>query len=114
MYESPINEIVNDICSELQKKEDEYVMKCVRNVGINVDKDELLKALAYDRKQYDKGYNDGYKDGLNEVLDKIRNEIRDWQIDIHDNEYDAEAYYYVFERIYKIIDEHKAESENKE
>lgn len=32
-------------------------------------------------------------------------EIKDWQQDIHDNEYDAEKYDFVFERIYEIIDE---------
>ena len=70
MYESPINAIVNDICIDLQKKEDKYIMECVRDVGINVNKHELLKALSYDRNQYEKGY----KDGLNKVCD-ILNEI---------------------------------------
>lgn len=67
MYESPINAIVNEICSDIQKKEDKYVMECVRNVGIDVNKHELLKALSYDRNQYDKGYKDGYNDGINKV-----------------------------------------------
>ena len=75
MYESPITAIVNEICSDIEKKEDKYIMECVRNVGITVDKDELVKALAYDRNQYDKGfadgfddgYDDGYKEGLNKV-----------------------------------------------
>ena len=70
MYESPINAVVNEICSDIQKKEDKYIMECVRNVGINVDKKELLKALSYDRNQYEKGYNDG----INKVCDII-NEI---------------------------------------
>ena len=39
------------------------VFKAVRKVGINVDKEELLKALIYDRGQYDKGY----EDAMNEV-----------------------------------------------
>lgn len=72
MYESPINAIVNEICSDLQKKEDEHIMKCVRNVGIDVNKKELVKALAYDRHQYDKGYNDGYIDGLNQISKDLR------------------------------------------
>ena len=48
------------------------------------------------------------------VIDKIRAEIKDWQTDIHDNEYDADKYDFVFERIFEIIDEYKAESEDKE
>ncbi len=34
------------------------ILKAVQNVGVNVDKDELLKALQYDRNQYQKGYAD--------------------------------------------------------
>ena len=34
------------------------VKTCVK-MGVNVDKEELLKALAYDRDQYEKGYSDG-------------------------------------------------------
>ena len=45
------------------------------------------------------------------ILDKVRTEIMDWQTDIHDNEYDAENHDFVFEGIYEIIDELKAESE---
>lgn len=35
----------------------------------------------------------------------IMGEIRGWQEDIHDNEYDANRYNFVFDRIYEIIDE---------
>lgn len=45
------------------------------------------------------------------ILDKIRAEITDWQIDIHDNEHDAETHDFVFERIYEILDEYKEERE---
>ena len=34
------------------------IYKAVMNVGVNVDKEELLKALQYDRGQYQKGYKD--------------------------------------------------------
>lgn len=46
-----------------------------------------------------------------DTLDKVRAEIMDWETDIYENEYDAEIHDFVFERIYEIIDEHKAESE---
>ena len=48
-------------------------MEAIRKVGVNVDKEELIKALQYDRNQYTKGY----EDGKNEVLDKIRAEIEE-------------------------------------
>lgn len=63
MYKSPINiyETLDDIVSGIQEKEDKYIMECVSNVGVDVDKDELIKALEYDRDQYRKGYEDGLK-----------------------------------------------------
>lgn len=54
MYESPIDIIY----SAMQTKLEGEVYKAVQNVGINVDKDELIKALSYDRQQYEKGYAD--------------------------------------------------------
>lgn len=38
---------------------DGQILKAVQNVGIDVDKSELLRALKYDRNQYEKGYEDG-------------------------------------------------------
>ena len=53
-YKSPI-EIIQ---GEMRMYMDGEILKAVQNVGVNVDKDELLKALAYDRDQYNKGYHD--------------------------------------------------------
>ena len=57
-YISPIEMIVGQIQTEM----DNQVMRAVQNVGVTVDKDELVKALNYDRQQYDKGYGDGYRE----------------------------------------------------
>ena len=51
-YRSPIEMIVSDM---VMKAEDQ-AMHAVWNVGVNVDKEELVKALAYDRDQYAAGY----------------------------------------------------------
>lgn len=56
MYESPIKVFCTN--TELQKLEDEAVFRAVRNLGFLIDKDELIRALRYDRDQYDKGYRD--------------------------------------------------------
>lgn len=53
-YQSPIDIAMGQMNTVFENE----VFKAVRNVGINVDKDELLKALRYDRCQYEKGYND--------------------------------------------------------
>lgn len=51
-YKSPIEVIMSDMIM----KEEDQVMQAVWNVGVNVDKEELVKALAYDRDQYAAGY----------------------------------------------------------
>lgn len=53
-YQSPIDLIMSD----MQVKMEGEILKAVQNVGVNVDKEELLKALKYDRNQYQKGYAD--------------------------------------------------------
>lgn len=54
MYESPITLISGEIQFSLE----DGVYKAVRQTGVVVDKDELIKALKYDRGQYEKGYAD--------------------------------------------------------
>lgn len=62
MYKSPIEVKLDDIISNVVGKTDEYMMRCVQQVGVDVDKDELVKALEHDRRQYEKGYEDGWAD----------------------------------------------------
>lgn len=64
MYESPVNltfmdEMVDNIVKQQKEQEENYIMEYVRKICIDVDKEELLKALQYDREQYEKGYQDG-------------------------------------------------------
>lgn len=58
MYKSPIEIKLNDIVSDAVGKADEYIVSFVQQVGVNVDKDELIKALKFNREQYEKGWND--------------------------------------------------------
>ena len=58
MYESPIEMVFSDLVSDAVKKADEYIVACFQQVGVKVDKDELVKALEFDRGQYEKGWND--------------------------------------------------------
>ena len=59
MYESPIKIIAGKIQTQI----DDEIYRAVQNVGINVDREELLKALEYDRGQYEKGWEEGFQDG---------------------------------------------------
>ena len=62
MYESPIQKIVGEMQSRMiQNEEGHMMMQVSQQVGFHVDKEELLKALQYDRDQYKKGYDDGLK-----------------------------------------------------
>lgn len=60
MWESPIN----IISKQLSSQSDGEVLKAVREVGIVIDKEELIKCIQYDRNQYDKGYKDGKTEAL--------------------------------------------------
>jgi len=53
-YQSPIEIFQTQMQSQIVGE----IYKAVMKVGVNVDKDELLKALQYDRDQYQKGYTD--------------------------------------------------------
>ena len=57
MYEPPVK-MVERICEEITRAKEEYVYSQIRAV-VDVDKEELLKALRHDRQQYEKGYSDG-------------------------------------------------------
>lgn len=47
---------------------DDGVLKAVGMCDVHVDKEELLKALQYDRGQYEQGHADGYKQALADVM----------------------------------------------
>ena len=64
MWESPIK----TICDEMQTQFEGEVLKAVQRVGIEVDKDQLIKALNYDRNQYAEGYKHGYSYAKSELI----------------------------------------------
>lgn len=55
MYKSPI-EVITE---EMKLFYDGDVVRAVQKHDIDVDKEELLKALKYDREQYEKGFKCG-------------------------------------------------------
>lgn len=105
MYESPIDRVVNDIVTKMEQDRERIVMRCIHEEGINVDKNELIKALNYDRNQYKKGYSDG----KNDVLDKIRAEIENASEDL--DGYDPDSLPTYICRVYDIIDKYRKEGE---
>ncbi len=65
MYESPI-EIM---CGEMKMQVVDNVVKAVQEQQIHVDREELIKALRYDRDSYE----NGYVDALNEMIFELEN-----------------------------------------
>ena len=63
-YESPITLMTEKIANDLSNKTEGLIMECVQRVGVSVDKDELVRAMNYDRGQYEKGYRDGLNDAV--------------------------------------------------
>lgn len=55
MYKSPIEAIYGEVKNAFENG----VLTAVQNCDIHVDKNELIRALQYDREQYEKGYADG-------------------------------------------------------
>ena len=65
MYESPIT-IVEKVVNKAREQTENDIMNNILTVtteyGVDINKDELIKALQYDRHQYNKGYADGYSE----------------------------------------------------
>lgn len=55
-YESPIEIIQREATDWFETN----VIKACMSVGINVNRDRLIRALQFDRNQYNAGYADGY------------------------------------------------------
>lgn len=58
MYNSPIEMQLAELQTQILKQQEEDIYRAVVSYGVNVDKDELIRALQYDRAQYEKGYAD--------------------------------------------------------
>ncbi len=84
-YQSPISQIYKDVEYKFKEDMENKIMEAVHHFGISVDKEELIKALQYDRNQYEKGYSDGRASIVGE-FERLRAEIDD--LDRHfDNDY---------------------------
>ena len=125
MYKSPLTEICENIASQMTKqREDSLVYEIRQTIGYNIDKEELIKALQYDRNQYQKGYADAMA-----VIDDIKTEINEERecayadferykveylgIDPEyvEDELPNDDFRYGMERCLEIIDKHIGEKE---
>ena len=70
MYKSPIEIITGNIQTQI----DDGIFRAIQNVGINIDREELLKALEYDRGQFE----EGFRKGEEYTLLQIKNLLPEW------------------------------------
>ena len=74
-YEPPIS-LVQKIADEITEMHDNSIYMKVCEI-VDVNKEELLKALAYDRDQYEKGYREGFEAGERLAMTTLANSILD-------------------------------------
>ena len=63
-YESPIHMFVTNFNNQVALMQETNVLKAVVGCGVTVDKEELIRALQYDRGQYEKGYEAGRRSSV--------------------------------------------------
>ena len=72
MYKSPITIFESTIDSFaksiIKQKDDEIFAEIQHSFGVDLDREELIRALQYDRNQYDKGYADGKADAMADLV----------------------------------------------
>lgn len=68
MYESPIMIIHDRVTKVDSERLEDHIMEEIHRVGVIVDKDELIRAMNYDCRQYHKGYQDGKDAAIAELV----------------------------------------------
>ena len=48
-----------DIAKKREEQQEDAILPEIYEMGVSVDKEELIKALKYDRNQYERGYRGG-------------------------------------------------------
>lgn len=95
-YKPPILVKVEQAVKAFNLQVENEVYKVVRNYEINVDKDELIKALRYDRNQYEKGFADGSRLEISKIKAEVASELFEEIVDECFDQYghfDYEAFY---------------------
>lgn len=67
-YTSPITEYLG----QMRIEHENAVLKAIQEFDISIDKDELIKALQYDRDQYRKGFIDGCRGSYDRIIERVK------------------------------------------
>lgn len=75
-WESPIEVVMGQLRTSFDEGLEDERIRAIQEYGITVDKDELIKALQYDRNQYEsgfaKGYTKGYEQGVRDYAQRVK------------------------------------------
>ena len=72
MYKSPIELIMDSSpVQEIRRDSEGLIVKALLNIGVNIDKDELIKLLEGDRGSYNQGYKDGYDAAITKIMEAL-------------------------------------------
>lgn len=91
MYESPINFVFGDIKTQIMRQQENEVYMAVQKCGVDVNKEELMRALQYDREQYEKGYEDAVKQVKEDIINGLMTK-REWYLNLYAEFMDGEDY----------------------
>jgi hypothetical protein len=83
MYESPVEAIATEMQMQIINQHENAIYQAVQKYDITVDKKELMRALQYDRQQYEKGYKDAVNDIVN-MLEELSKEYPYKVVSIYD------------------------------
>ena len=77
-YESPVTLLCQQVADAITQDQENKIMAEIKyQMAVDINKEELLKALKYDRDQYNKGYNDGYLAGAQYAMDEMQKRLND-------------------------------------
>ena len=68
MYEAPVTIYETAVQTIMEEREGAIIAKIQSAFDVDVDKKELLRALQYDRNQYEKGYADGKAEAMAKIV----------------------------------------------
>ena len=71
MYKPPIELTYQYKVNNLLQQAEGLIVKACMDVGVKVDKDELVRLLKGDRDSYDRGYKDGYDAAIDKIMEAL-------------------------------------------
>jgi hypothetical protein len=91
MYECPVKFNFGDIQMQIVKQQENEAYMAIQKCGVDVDKEELIRALKYDREQYEKGYEDAVRQVKEDIIKELMTQ-REWYLNLYAEFMDGEDY----------------------